>query len=57
MEDNFAEMIRIYSYLFGIDSDSPDYGKFLSACFDFYKDNDRDKFHEALEKLKENRDV
>ena len=57
MEEDFAEMIKIYSYLFGIDSDSPDYGKFLSACFDFYRDNDRDKFHEALEKLKEKRDV
>lgn len=57
MEENFAEMIKIYSYLFGIDSDSPDYGKFLSACLDFYIDNDRDKYYEALEKLKEKRDV
>lgn len=57
MEENFAEMIRVYSYLFGIDGDSPYYGEFLSACFDFYKDKDRDKYYEALEKIKEKRDV
>ena len=57
MEDDFADMVKIYSYLCGIGRESPSYCEFVSICFNFYKDNDMDKFHEALEKLKENSNV
>ena len=57
MEDDFADMVKIYSYLCGITRESPCYCEFVSICFNFYRDKDRDKFHEALEKLKESSNV